>query len=987
MVIGVHRRAVGVFPNRRDVEGALHELRDSGFPMDRVSVIKRDSDGNDDIAGAEVRDTVGNKADEGATVGAVSGGALGGLTGLLVGLGTLAIPGLGPIMLAGATATAIATTLAGAGIGAAAGGLLGSLVGLGIPEEEARVYNERVQRGNYLVIIDGTVAEIARAEEILNRRGVEEFAVYERPGTDTTGIATNRGLTKNAVGYFQNRNDAEDAINALAAAGFPLSQISLVHREPQSRPFAGVSIRDRFDAMRLGLPDARARFYNDRVAHGDYVVTVSGTEDDINHAAAILSRHGIQEWEMYDPTAINSPVGNTTTLQRARRAVGVFPHRRDAEAAIRELRDAGFSMDQVSLLAKDTDGGNIAGADRLAAGNKAGESAAAGAATGGALGGLGGLLIGLGALAIPGIGPVIAGGAVATALATAVTGGAIGAAAGGLTGGLVGLGIPENRARVYSDRINRGDYVVFVDGTDDEVRRAEAILRRRGIEEFETFDQPIGTRTTAGTGSIHSGTKYRRAVGVFPHRRDAEAAIRELRDAGFSMDQVSLLAKDTDGGNIAGADRLAAGNKAGESAAAGAATGGALGGLGGLLIGLGALAIPGIGPVIAGGAVATALATAVTGGAIGAAAGGLTGGLVGLGIPENRARVYSDRINRGDYVVFVDGTDDEVRRAEAILRRRGIEEFETFDQPDVQNRTTDFTRTNPAIDGIGASPMGYAVTPDPISGIGASPMGYAAIPETMTGIGSPSMGYTTPETMTGIGSPPIGYAASPDTMTGIGSTPAYTTSKRAIGVFPHRRDAEAALSELRDSGFSMNQISLIAKDADGSDRIAGMDKTIGAGNKADEGAAAGAATGGALGGLGGLLVGLGTLAIPGIGPVMASGAIATAIATALTGGAIGAAAGGLTGGLVGLGIPENRAQVYSDRINRGEYVIFVDGTNDEVRRAEEILKRRGIQEFEIFDGDRDRVVSETSVVHPTYSTGVTSDSPSVIIIDNRDQTV
>ena len=56
---------------------------------------------------------------------------------------------------------------------------------------------------------------------------------------------------------------------------------------------------------------------------------------------------------------------------------------------------------------------------------------------------------------------------------------------------------------------------------------------------------------------------------------------------------------------------------------------------------------------------------------------------------------------------------------------------------------------------------------------------------------------------------------------------------------------------------------------------------------------------------------------------MAGGAIATAIATALTGGAIGAAAGGLTGGLVGLGIPENRARVYSDRINRGEYVVFV----------------------------------------------------------------
>ena len=117
MALGQHKRAVGVFSNRRDAEVALRELRDSNFPMDRVSVITRDADRADEIAGADVRDEVrdrsDNKADEGATTGALTGGTLGGLTGLLVGLGTLAIPGIGPIMLAGATATAIATTLAG----------------------------------------------------------------------------------------------------------------------------------------------------------------------------------------------------------------------------------------------------------------------------------------------------------------------------------------------------------------------------------------------------------------------------------------------------------------------------------------------------------------------------------------------------------------------------------------------------------------------------------------------------------------------------------------------------------------------------------------------------------------------------------------------------------------------------------------------------------------------------------------------------------
>lgn len=181
MVATVRRRAIGTFANRRDIENALHELKKSGFDMDRVSVIAKDAEHRGDIAGTETQERVGNKADEGATTGAISGGALGGITGLLVGLGTLAIPGIGPIMLAGATATTLATTLAGAGIGAAAGGLIGGLIGLGIPEERARVYHERVERGHYLVIVEGTDTEITAADAIFHRYGVEEFGVYDYP--------------------------------------------------------------------------------------------------------------------------------------------------------------------------------------------------------------------------------------------------------------------------------------------------------------------------------------------------------------------------------------------------------------------------------------------------------------------------------------------------------------------------------------------------------------------------------------------------------------------------------------------------------------------------------------------------------------------------------------------------------------------------------------------------------------------------------------
>ncbi|MEA5570283.1 general stress protein [Calothrix sp. UHCC 0171] len=397
MVVNIHKRAVGVFSRRQDAENALHELKNSGFPMERVSVIAQEKDHRDNIAGAEVREKVGNQADEGASLGAATGGTVGGLTGLLIGLGTLAIPGIGPIMLAGATATAIATTIAGAGIGAAAGGLLGGLIGLGIPETEARSYNTRVERGDYLVIIDGTDAEIAHAEQILRLgdrkyRPIEDFAIYDQPNQVNPDYAT----------------------------------------------------ADVYPAVVTPIAENTALGYTPGVMHQSMI--------------------------------------------RNKRAVGVFSHRSHAEAALTELRDSGFAMNNVSIIGKDTDNNFDAVSRTPMEGNKADDGAKTGAATGATLGGLGGFLVGLGALAIPGIGPVIAGGAAATALATTVTGGAIGAAAGGVVGGLVGLGIPENRARVYSDRLNRGNYIVMVDGSEEEVRHAETILRNHGIEEFDIFN-------------------------------------------------------------------------------------------------------------------------------------------------------------------------------------------------------------------------------------------------------------------------------------------------------------------------------------------------------------------------------------------------------------------------------------------------------------------------------------------------------------------
>lgn len=450
MALGQHRRAVGVFSSRHDAERALNELSRSGFPMNKVSIIARDADRQGDIAGVDVSGNVGNKADEGATTGALTGGTIGGITGLLVGLGTLAIPGVGPIMLAGEVATALATTLAGGAIGAAAGGLLGALIGLGIPEERARAYNNSVSRGDYLVIVDGTDNEIALAEGILGRGGIQDWGIYNIPGAASTSA------------------DYATTSPMAATTGMGLGAGSGV--APAYTDYANPSAMAAMTGMGLGAGAG---------------------------AAPVLAT---DEYAMTTPMAGTADMG----VGRNMRAIGVFSNRRDAESALNELRNAGFPMDNVSVIARDADrGDDIAGvdvSDRV--GNKADEGAATGAVTGGALGGLTGLLVGLGALAIPGIGPIMLAGATATTLATTLAGGAIGAATGGLVGALVGLGIPEERARVYNERLSRGDYLVFVDGTNDQIRRAEAILSNRGIQEWGIYDAPdSGTTRTNYTAT------------------------------------------------------------------------------------------------------------------------------------------------------------------------------------------------------------------------------------------------------------------------------------------------------------------------------------------------------------------------------------------------------------------------------------------------------------------------------------------------------
>jgi hypothetical protein len=160
--------------------------------------------------------------------------------------------------------------------------------------------------------------------------------------------------------------------------------------------------------------------------------------------------------------------------------------------------------------------------------------------------------------------------------------------------------------------------------------------------------------------------------------------------------------------------------------------------------------------------------------------------------------------------------------------------------------------------------------------------------------------------------------------------------KTVVGLFEDYSDADRAVSELNSRGFTQNEISIAARDSAVRDRMVG---TAGSERAVAESAGAGAVGGTVVGGLGGLLVGLGALAIPGIGPVIAAGTLATTLGTTALGAGIGAAAGGLIGALVGMGIPEEDANFYAEGVKRGGVLVTVQASDDRATDALNIMRR------------------------------------------------
>lgn len=180
---------------------------------------------------------------------------------------------------------------------------------------------------------------------------------------------------------------------------------------------------------------------------------------------------------------------------------GIFSSREHVEECIEDLRRNDFRTEDISILFSENEGSKDFAHVKA---TKAPEGASAGAASGAVVGGVLGWLAGIGAIAIPGIGPFIAAGPIMAALAGAGVGGAVG----GITGSLVGMGIPEYEAKRYEGRIRKGGYLLSVHcDNGDWVTKAKEILRRTGAEDiassgessadFARADKPLPRRDTA----------------------------------------------------------------------------------------------------------------------------------------------------------------------------------------------------------------------------------------------------------------------------------------------------------------------------------------------------------------------------------------------------------------------------------------------------------------------------------------------------------
>lgn len=176
-----------------------------------------------------------------------------------------------------------------------------------------------------------------------------------------------------------------------------------------------------------------------------------------------------------------------------------------------------------------------------------------------------------------------------------------------------------------------------------------------------------------------------------------------------------------------------------------------------------------------------------------------------------------------------------------------------------------------------------------------------------------------------------------------------TNNKRAFGVFSNSQQAEEAFHQLNASGFSMDHVSIVVKQADGEENLSGAEISDRVGDQNVKTPMGVVQDTFALSSWGFVLAGLTSLALPGIGPILAAGSLGAAlVATTASTGVSALAANNLVKALSELGIPKAQASVYSDRLIQGNYFVMVEGTPDEIDRAEQIFSNQGVRDWGVY---------------------------------------
>jgi hypothetical protein len=175
---------------------------------------------------------------------------------------------------------------------------------------------------------------------------------------------------------------------------------------------------------------------------------------------------------------------------------GIYKSSAQAERAVDQIAAAGFSHNDISVLLPDSQSSKEFAHEKS---TKAPEGTTTGVTTGGVVGGTLGLLAGIGALAIPGLGPFIAAGPIMGALAGLGVGGAVG----GLIGALVGMGMPEYEAKRYEGRIKDGGVLLSVHcDTADEITRAKDLLKQTGAEDISSAGEKAASSHGVETETV-----------------------------------------------------------------------------------------------------------------------------------------------------------------------------------------------------------------------------------------------------------------------------------------------------------------------------------------------------------------------------------------------------------------------------------------------------------------------------------------------------